>query len=1012
MAEPQTSSRQAGQPAEPRDVDRPPSPPPSTGWLRSLLAVFGGVVLVAGLAVASWTFVFGLPTPVTREQRVDGGNIFIHGPQVYTRERLVNDRYQEDSWLTGMLEQSTKQGFGYSSTRGAVESSTRRAKTEFGVASAGEASAPPGTPQQRPDASSLAQGLPEIAEQPTFKLQATRAYREQIRTMLIENQLDDRHDLHGNTLYRLRFDATILPNEGSQAGARIAITIEPPDTIHASKKEILDGTAPYQEFEKWLAGWEDVYGRWLTSLEVRLEVESLAWARRYENGRFSPDDYDILINRLRGHILQIAKRIDETPRLLRESRKRAERDGEQPSPFDELATCTEKVFDAAGKKLGELEGELPVADRPDPINVDTDDLKDFRKAFLRGVVERGGEIENHNAHRIYQDRIQELLFLRRTLMALSDTSQCESYLGNIRLGGPVEPAARTQALTPGAPASGPAPVPPPAISDMQALAPPFADMDAGAGRTQPSQFSDSALLRRRLLEAEFWPRIYQAVTGVDEWTDVISDDSLSRAQNTPFTPPSLRPFASMAWNPLRSRRAFQATALTESLTVTDDPACLPAAIFGSSVLVSFQNPTTNQQGSVYVPQTAMSRLYNAAPALKPGPLLAHAKLALAERARQRADLPEQGASANPCDFQVVAIDVPVGLFNFAMRLGKAKDVYTYAISPTEPDELVANRIRSDWVRDFGLQATLSSLKIGTLAGQVGAQEEMAKLLRYDTMQRSVFGYGERIPLPGGGHQALFGWQLLPRDQPNAGDPGRSYLAPKQIPMTALVSLPAWWPRIGLKVTRSWIDRNGRETEIRDAGSQTPPFTIDLPTNFETLDVSLFGNADSGPVLLDWQIPRLVVRSCEPFSVTLMGRRLWRSTVVTLAGERASRVVVMPNMNGIIATFDKAPRPGNLPVFKAETKGPQAVKGALGLKDLALARDDGTPSNGSVSDGRYLAALTVWTSQGFVQLPRLIEIEPLSAPDHTCAKEDDTPAKPMPQQATAPAATAAPATPDR
>jgi hypothetical protein len=45
--------------------------------------------------------------------------------------------------------------------------------------------------------------------------------------MLIENQLDDRHDLHGNTLYRLRFDATILPTERSESAAQIEITIQP-----------------------------------------------------------------------------------------------------------------------------------------------------------------------------------------------------------------------------------------------------------------------------------------------------------------------------------------------------------------------------------------------------------------------------------------------------------------------------------------------------------------------------------------------------------------------------------------------------------------------------------------------------------------------------------------------------------------------------------------------------------------------------------------------------------------
>lgn len=59
---------------------------------------------------------------------------------------------------------------------------------------------------------------------------------------------------------------------------------------------------------------------------------------------------------------------------------------------------------------------------------------------------------------------------------------------------------------------------------------------------------------------------------------------------------------------------------------------------------------------------------------------------------------------------------------------------------------------------------------------------------------------------------------------------------------------------------------------------------------------------------------------------------------------ADRVLVVPNMNGIIAVFDRLPRPGNL--------------------------RDGEP---------FLAPLTIWTSQGHVQLPRLIEVEYVRAP---------------------------------
>jgi len=88
-------------------------PSPARVWATRAL---GGVVLVGLLYLG----VFGLPEFIGRQMRIDGGQIFVHGPQVYTRERLVNDRYQEDSWLNKMLEESPDQKFGYTAARGSV----------------------------------------------------------------------------------------------------------------------------------------------------------------------------------------------------------------------------------------------------------------------------------------------------------------------------------------------------------------------------------------------------------------------------------------------------------------------------------------------------------------------------------------------------------------------------------------------------------------------------------------------------------------------------------------------------------------------------------------------------------------------------------------------------------------------------------------------------------------------------------------------------------------------------
>jgi hypothetical protein len=52
-------------------------------------------------------------------------------------------------------------------------------------------------------------------------------YRDKVRTELMRIELDDRHDIEGNTLYRLNFDSAVLPGEHTQESAVILVTVTP-----------------------------------------------------------------------------------------------------------------------------------------------------------------------------------------------------------------------------------------------------------------------------------------------------------------------------------------------------------------------------------------------------------------------------------------------------------------------------------------------------------------------------------------------------------------------------------------------------------------------------------------------------------------------------------------------------------------------------------------------------------------------------------------------------------------
>ncbi|MGG5823338.1 hypothetical protein [Falsiroseomonas sp. HW251] len=902
------------EPAGPRPAARQPAGPSRLGAALRGVGRFAWRVLVGGAALAgiaaAGLWVFGADAWVRdRFEPDDGGTIFVDGPQVYTRERLVNDRYQEDSWLNGMLDRAREQSFGYSGMRAATMAAMRQAG--FGAALGGTGAPAPGggdqaqrppaapggdqalrPPPQPGDPAALAQGLPDISMTPTFQLQAMRAYREQIRTMLIENQLDDRHDLRGNSLYRLRFDATILPNEGSRASAQIRIRLG--QTLFATPPEFITDGARGTVLN-WLLNlspplrerWESLYGRWLTSLEVRVEEARIGLRRAYDLGRLGPDDYQAMLARLDTEIEAAGRNLTAAatqPQLL-------------SLPPATLATV-QGCYDDARRQLERM------TDAPRwPAEADIRTLDEFRLLFQQGlpVVKEGNQrvqIEDHSAHPLYRERVATRIAMLQTIQSLG--AFCA---------GPLVAAAPPVQASP---------------DPTAALAPP------APGAEDPRRLTAEDH-RRRLLDTLFWPRIYKATTGVEE--DMLAAPGDPSALPQPL---SLSRYASVLYRPDRSVRAFRFEANQLSLIMVGSEACVVP--LGRDQYDEIALPGGRR---VFV---AKVRRQAIAAGLPEFDLVKHLDR-LAARLGTGAD----------CSAQLVPVILPTGLAEFVSAVSRYPDVYSYAITPTEPDELMANRIRSDMVRDFGIQALLGG-QGGAGQGRVQAQQAMAELTRFDTANRAVFGFSLRE----NANTTSFGWRVQPSDRQGTGP----VLQPRQLPMTALVSLPAWWDVLDIEVSRSWVDRQGRERPV-----STVPLTypIELPANFEAVDAILFPTADRGPALIDWQISRMAVRPCAPFSVTLIGRRLWRSTVVTLGSQRSSSVVVMPNMNGIIASFDMVEPPSNW-----------------------------NPNQS------YFVPLTVWTSQGQARLPRLLEFE--------AAADRPIPGGACPERPRSPGPPAAPRTP--
>ena len=140
------------------------------------------------------------------------GTIYVDSPEVYTRERLVNDRYDQDWWLRRQLE-SLDQLDPRSLVQRHVEQDVR---AQSGAGSDGDSG---GAGTDRDTAA-----IPGLTFEQRFRV--VSGVRDMIRQRLLENMLDDRHDLAGNSIYALKFDTTVIPGANTRDRAYVEITLQ------------------------------------------------------------------------------------------------------------------------------------------------------------------------------------------------------------------------------------------------------------------------------------------------------------------------------------------------------------------------------------------------------------------------------------------------------------------------------------------------------------------------------------------------------------------------------------------------------------------------------------------------------------------------------------------------------------------------------------------------------------------------------------------------------------------
>jgi hypothetical protein len=254
--------------------------------------------------------------------------------------------------------------------------------------------------------------------------------------------------------------------------------------------------------------------------------------------------------------------------------------------------------------------------------------------------------------------------------------------------------------------------------------------------------------------------------------------------------------------------------------------------------------------------------------------------------------------------------------------------YSYSLSP---------RLRQN-VEIKGSQKKGASLDIN---GNT-ADFSRARGLDFRGVDPEVVGFSRPTKSSSSLRGARFGWLISPR-------PGKelTWSVPlEQAQLGAVVALPSWWRSALLQICVRFVPQNSIADVMDDRfwnhPNQCRVEVIRLPGSSADVSRRLGMDVLTTPYMENWKRPPVVYAGLtgEPTHLLITGERLWRNTVVTLGGQKADQIEVLPDMVGIAATFRCIRRPTTVLIARQ----PWMQASADGNVDAS--RPAGTPGSGT------------------------------------------------------------------
>lgn len=158
----------------------------------------------------------------------------------------------------------------------------------------------------------------------------------------------------------------------------------------------------------------------------------------------------------------------------------------------------------------------------------------------------------------------------------------------------------------------------------------------------------------------------------------------------------------------------------------------------------------------------------------------------------------------------------------------------------------------------------------------------------------------------------FGWLIGPRFELN--NKGKTIFShiPQTYTVMATIVMPGWWDQLFLTGSQGWLDSDGEPQNTKEM--KITPYKV-VP-DFNCLTTALLdddSNLTQSPVItrrVDTNKgPQYAVVAGKQEKLIITGKNLWKNPQVFIGSQKADLVEVLPDMNGLVATFNEVNFPG-------------------------------------------------------------------------------------------------------